>query len=108
MRTKRTRPIRGDYFLTIPRITHEGRILEIKVKLSQVIVTDLGPAKKRGRVGEIHEAKTDTVYARGAEYLPGSPGSDAPPSAGEMERGSVDGEEGKQGPVTDEHTGERV
>ncbi len=48
MKTKRTRPIRGDYFLTIPRITHEGRILEIKVKLSQVIVTDLGPAKKRG------------------------------------------------------------
>ncbi len=59
MRTKRTRPIRGDYFLTIPRITHEGRILEIKVKLSQVIVTDLGPAKKRGHVGEIERGSVD-------------------------------------------------
>ncbi len=59
MRTKRTRPIRGDYFLTIPRVTHEGRILEIKVKLSQVIVTDLGPARKRGRVGEIERGSVD-------------------------------------------------
>ncbi len=58
-RAKRTRPIRGDYFLTIPRITHEGRILEIKVKLSQVIVTDLGPVKKRGRVGEIERGSVD-------------------------------------------------
>ncbi len=59
MRMKRTRPIRGDYFLTIPRVTHEGRILEIKVKLSQVIITDLGPAKKRGRVGEIERGSVD-------------------------------------------------
>ncbi len=58
-RPRRTRPIRGDYFLTIPRITHEGRILEIKVKLSQVIVTDLGPAKKRGYVGEIERGSVD-------------------------------------------------
>ncbi len=73
MSMKRTRPIRGDYFLTIPRITHEGRILEIKVKLSQVIVTDLGPAKSRRKATE--------------EIL-------APMFAGEIERGSVDGEEG--------------
>ncbi len=59
MRMKRTRPIRGDYYLTIPRVTHEGRILEIKVKLSQVIITDLGPAKKRGRVGEIERGSVD-------------------------------------------------
>ncbi len=72
MRTKQTRPIRGDYFLTIPRITHEGRILEIKVKLSQVIVTDLGPAKSKRRTTE--------------EVL-------APMFTGEIERGSVDGEE---------------
>ncbi len=72
-RLKRTRPIRGDYFLTIPRITHEGRILEIKVKLSQVIVTDLGPAKKRGRVGDIETGSIDG-------------------HVGEIERGSVDGE----------------
>ncbi len=58
--------------MTIPRITHEGRILEIKVKLSQVIVTDLGPAKSRRKAME--------------EIL-------APMFTGEIERGSVDGEE---------------
>ncbi len=47
---QRTRPIRGKYFLTLPRVVVEGRIIEVKVKLSQVVVTDLGPAKKRGRV----------------------------------------------------------
>ncbi len=78
MKTKRTRPIRGDYFLTIPRITHEGRILEIKVKLSQVIVTDLGPAKKRGQFPPDEEM---------------SGGVRAAYPAGEIERGSVDGEE---------------
>ncbi len=56
---KRTRPIRGRYFQTLPRITHEGSILEVKVKLSQVIVTDLGPAKKRGRVGETERGCVD-------------------------------------------------
>ncbi len=64
---KRTRPIRGKYFLTFPHITHEGRILEVKVKLSQVIVTDLGPAKKRGRVGEIERGSVD-----GEESPPGA------------------------------------
>ncbi len=39
MRTKRTRPIRGRYYLTIPRIAiHEPGVYEIKVKLSQVII----------------------------------------------------------------------
>ncbi len=78
MRMKRTRPIRGDYFLTIPRVTHEGRILEIKVKLSQVIVTDLGPAKKRGKVGGVARDIGDIIKTQ---------------RAGEIERGSVDGEE---------------
>ncbi len=66
---KRTRPIRGKYFLTMPRVTHEGRILEIKVKISQVIVNDLGPARgAKGRAGTTR-------------------------SVGEIERGRVDGEE---------------
>ncbi len=85
---KRTRPIRGKYFLTLPRITHEGRILEVKVKLSQVIVTDLGPARSL--------SKRDT---RERILMSG---------VGEIERGRVDGEESKQAPVYDEHTGERV
>ncbi len=73
---KRTRPIRGKYYLTLPRITHEGRILEIKVRLSQVIVTDLGPAKKRGKPYPEADEAVKAVY-----------------EAGEIERGSVDGEE---------------
>ncbi len=85
MSMKRTRPIRGKYFLTIPRVAiQEPGVYEIKVKLSQVIIK---------KVKEIHEAKTEKVYARGEEYLPGSPGSIAPPSKGEIERGRVDGEE---------------
>ncbi len=79
MSVKRTRPIRGKYFLTIPRITHEGRILEIKVKLSQVIVTDMGPAKKRGQLPPDEEM---------------SGGVQAAYPAGEIKRGRVDGEEG--------------
>ncbi len=77
MSMKRTRPIRGKYVLPLPRITHEGRILEVKVKLSQVIVTDLGPAKKRGRV--------DPEFDRAAR--------ESHERAGEIERGRVDGEE---------------
>ncbi len=72
MRTKRTRPIRGKYFLTLPRVVVEGRIIEVKVKLSQVIVTDLGPAKKS------HNIQEEDVE---------------PMTAGEIERGRVDGEE---------------
>ncbi len=79
-RGKRTRPIRGDYLLTIPRITHEGRILEIKVKLSQVIVTDLGPAKRRGRVGEIERGSVDGEEEEQAERdsVPWTHGGTAP------------------------------
>ncbi len=72
MSMKRTRPIRGKYFLTMPRIAVMGRIIEIKVKLSQVIVTDLGPAKSRRKATE--------------EIL-------SPMFTGEIERGSVDGDE---------------
>ncbi len=78
-RPKRTRPIRGKYFLTLPRITHEGRILEIKVKLSQVIVTDLGPAK--------------TVRSLDTEPRTGSIADIDKLSLGEIERGRVDGDE---------------
>ncbi len=66
---KRTRPIRGKYYLTIPRVAVGGRILEIKLKISQVIVTDLGPTKTGG-----DPRKWET-------------------STGEIERGRVDGEE---------------
>ncbi len=59
MRMKRTRPIRGKYFLTVPRIRIEDAIYEIKLKVSQVVVTKV---------------------------------KDVPP-VGEIERGSVDGEE---------------
>ncbi len=79
MSMKRTRPIRGKYFLTLPRITHEGRILEIKVKLSQVIVTDLGPAK--------------TIRSLDTEPRTGSASDIDRLSMGEIERGRVDGEE---------------
>ncbi len=79
MRTKRTRPIRGNYFLTIPRITHEGRILEIKVKLSQVIVTDMGPAK--------------AIRSLDTEPRTGSIADIDKLSLGEIERGRVDVEE---------------
>ncbi len=72
MRTKHTRPIRGKYFLTLPRVVVEGRIIEAKVKLSQVIVTDLGPARKS------HNIREKDVE---------------PMTAGEIERGRVDGEE---------------
>ncbi len=71
-RLKRTRPIRGKYFLTLPRVVVEGRIIEVKVKLSQVIVTDLGPARKS------HNIREEDVE---------------PMTAGEIERGRVDGEE---------------
>ncbi len=79
MKMKRTRPIRGKYFLTLPRITHEGRILEIKVKLSQVIVTDLGPAK--------------TIRSLDTEPRTGSIADIDKLSLGEIERGRVDGKE---------------
>ncbi len=89
MKTKRTRPIRGDYFLTIPRITHEGRILEIKVKLSQVIVTDLGPAKKRGPPDPEFDRAARESHERAGEIETGSIDG----HVGEIERGSVDGDE---------------
>ncbi len=72
MRTKRTRPIRGTYFLTLPRVVVEGRIIEVKVKLSQVIVTDLGPGRRS------HNIREEDVE---------------PMTAGEIERGRVDGKE---------------
>ncbi len=75
---KRTRPIRGKYFLTMPRITHEGRILEIKVKISQVIITDMGRAKRR-------PGKEEGMFPHEAENLA--------KQLGEIERGRVDGEE---------------
>ncbi len=81
---KRTRPIRGKYFLTIPRITHEGRILEIKVKLSQVIVTDMGPAKTIRSLDT--EPRTGSIADIDKVSLEAS-------SKGEIERGRVDGDE---------------
>ncbi len=75
MRMKRTRPIRGKYYLTIPRVAIEGKVYEIKVKISQVIVTMVKDLPKRDLTEE--EVKTGFPLQR----------------AGEIERGSVDGEE---------------
>ncbi len=59
MRTKRTRPIRGTYWNETPRMVHEGRIISIRSKISQVQLIDHGPAKQRGRVGEIERGSVD-------------------------------------------------
>ncbi len=61
MSKKRTRSIHGKYFLTVPRITHEGRILEIKLRVSQIIIEDVGKAKVRwtAPVGEIERGSVD-------------------------------------------------
>ncbi len=71
MRTKRTRPIRGKYLLTVPRVAIAGRIYEIKLKVSSVTIEDVGRAAYRGtgRHGETGDL------------------------TGEVERGRVDGEE---------------
>ncbi len=109
MSMKRTRHMFKPYWIESPRMAVGGRIISFRMKISQVQLKDHGKAKyfseerphdTRGNVGldvgesEIHEAKTEKVIARGEEYLPGSPGSIAPSSVGEIERGSVDGEEG--------------
>ncbi len=56
---KRTRPIRGKYWNETPRMVHEGRIISIRSKISQVQLIDHGPAKKRGTVGEIERGRVD-------------------------------------------------
>ncbi len=72
MSTKRTRPIRGKYFLISPRVAHEGRIISLKMKISSVTIEDHGPAKSRRKA-------TEDILA--------------PMFTGEIERGSVDGDE---------------
>ncbi len=81
---KRTRPIRGKYFLTLPRVVVEGRIIEVKVKLSQVIVADLGPARKSPNIREedVDDRARLKAYGKVAQRV------------GEIKRGRVDGEEG--------------
>ncbi len=83
-RGKRTRPIRGKYFLTVPRVAiHEPGIYEIKVKLSQVIIEKVKELREPQNVLEAVE-KVDL----GLE-----PGEAEP---GEIERGRVDGEEERE------------
>ncbi len=59
MKRLRTRPIRGDYFITIPRVAIHGRIYEIKVKVSQVIINDVGEVKGYPKPGEIERGSID-------------------------------------------------
>ncbi len=59
MKRLRTRPIRGDYFLTVPRVAIHGRIYEIKLKISQVILTDVGKVKGYPKTGEIERGSID-------------------------------------------------
>ncbi len=95
MRMKRTRPIRGKYFLTIPRIAIEGKIYEIKVKISQVIVEEVGKTS-RGLPAERHGLPLDVdspVSMNGKRFPPPDEMGLPPRRAGEIERGSVDGEE---------------
>ncbi len=70
MKTKRTRPIRGKYYLTIPRVAIAGRTYEIKLKISQVVIEDVGRAAYRGTgphgetedlTGEIERGRVDGV-----------------------------------------------
>ncbi len=61
MSMKRTRPIRGKYYLTIPRVAIHGVVYEIKVKISQVIVKEVGKTRniKQYAVGEIERGRVD-------------------------------------------------
>ncbi len=73
MMPKRTRPIRGKYFLISPRVAHGGRIISLRMKISSVTIEDHGPAK------------SSTPKSKQAEEIISI--------MGEIERGRVDGEE---------------
>ncbi len=70
MSMKRTRPIRGKYWIESPRMAHKGEIISIRMKISQVQMVF------HGHVGK--------------ENLPDMP---VEQKMGEIERGRVDGEE---------------
>ncbi len=72
MSMKRTRHIHGKYWIEGPRMVHAGRIISHRYRISQVQQVDHGPAKS-GR-----KATEETL---------------APMFTGEIERGSVDGDE---------------
>ncbi len=78
-RPKRTRPIRGKYFLTVPHVAIQGRIYEITRRISQVTIEDVGRAQ--------------TVRSLDTEPRTGSTADIDKLSLGEIERGRVDGEE---------------
>ena len=64
--TKRTRTIRK-FVITIPRVVIEGRIIQLRIPITKVIIEDLGPSKN-------------------PPVRSGFP-------TGEIERGSIDAEE---------------
>ncbi len=68
---KRTRRIRGKYVLTVPRLAIHGRVYEIKLSISQVVIEDVGRAAYRGT----------------------GPHGETVDFTGEIERGRVDGDE---------------
>ncbi|MEE9181006.1 MAG: hypothetical protein V3U33_00340 [candidate division NC10 bacterium] len=59
MRTKRTRPIRGAYWIESPRIAYKGDIISIRMKVSQVQVKYHGGAKYEKPVGGIERGSID-------------------------------------------------
>ena len=69
---KRTRTIRN-FVITIPRVVIEGRIIQLKIPVTKVIIEDLGPSK-------------------GAAVRSGFPAG-LGSVTGEIERGSIDSDE---------------
>ena len=62
--TKRTRSIRK-FVITIPRVAIEGRIIQLKIPVTKVIIEDLGPVKGAAvragfPTGEIERGSSDT------------------------------------------------
>ncbi len=55
MRTKRTRPIFGKYWIESPRMVHKGEIISIRMKVSQVQMLFHGTVK----TGEIERGRVD-------------------------------------------------
>ncbi len=56
---KRTRPIHGKYFQETPRVVIGGRIISLRLRISQVTIIDHGPAKGLKREGEIERGRVD-------------------------------------------------
>ncbi len=92
-RPKRTRPIHGKYWNETPRMVHEGRIISIRSRISQIQLIDHGPAK--------------TIRSLDTEPRTGSIADIDKLSLGEIERGRVDGDESYSNRDADADSGRR-